>query len=314
MNCAKRPVSRRNNEGSGKEGIRPLYVEYGFLGGESFLRKFAGKVCVVTGGGSGLGRALCLKLAAEGAQVSVADLDERSATVVVEEIMAAGGKAEAAQVDITDPASVGQALDAVLEGRGKLDYMFNNAGITVIGEFQDLPLEEITKVLNVNLHGALHGSHYAYRIMAKQGFGHIVNTASGFGLVPGPTNLPYVMSKFGIVGLSETLRYEALDLGVKVTTVCPGYIQTPLIERLRTYNANPNDVIASIPVKMVDPNEAAGIILRGVEKNKAIIAFPGYVSFLSFLYHFAPKMFLQYSLKTIRGFRKFRKQDGGVPL
>ncbi|MCC2686979.1 MAG: short-chain dehydrogenase, partial [Paenibacillaceae bacterium] len=162
MNCAKRPVSRRNNEGSGKEGIRPLYVEYGFLGGESFLRKFAGKVCVVTGGGS--------------------------ATVVVEEIMAAGGKAEAAQVDITDPASVGQALDAVLERHGKLDYMFNNAGITVIGEFQDLPLEEITKVLNVNLHGALHGSHYAYRIMAKQGFGHIVNTASGFGLVPGPTN------------------------------------------------------------------------------------------------------------------------------
>jgi NAD(P)-dependent dehydrogenase (short-subunit alcohol dehydrogenase family) len=246
--------------------------------------------------------------------MAVADLDKPSATAVVSEIQAAGGQAEAFRVDVTDPASVGQALDEVLERYGRLDYMFNNAGITVIGEFQDLPLGEITKVLNVNLHGALHGSHYAYRIMAKQGFGHIVNTASGFGLVPGPTNLPYVMSKFGIVGMSETLRYEAFDVGVKVTTVCPGYILTPLIERLRTYNASPQDVIAHIPVKMVDPNDAAGIILRGVEKNKAIVAFPGYVSFLSFLYHFAPKMFLQYSLKTIRGFRKFRKPDGGVPL
>jgi NAD(P)-dependent dehydrogenase (short-subunit alcohol dehydrogenase family) len=261
-----------------------------------------------------LGRALCIRLAVEGARVTVADLDELSAIAVAEEIRATGGEAEAVRVDMTDPASVSQALDGILERHGELDYMFNNAGITVIGEFQDLPLDEITKVLNVNLHGTLHGSHHAYRIMAKQGFGHIINTASGFGLVPGPTNLPYVMSKFGIVGMSETLRYEALDVGVKVSTVCPGYIQTPLIERLRTFNASPQDVIKHIPVKLIDPSDAAATIIRGVEKNKAIIAFPGYVSFLSFLYRFAPRMFLQYSLKTIRGFRKFRNPGSGASL
>lgn len=270
---------------------------------------FREKVCLVTGGGSGIGREICRQLADQGACVTVADLNEEAARKVAQEISDHGGTATASYVDVTDPKSVEALIDASLAQHGRLDYMFNNAGITVVGEFRDLPLEELKKVLDVNLTGILHGSHYAYQVMAEQGSGHIVNTASGFGLVPGPTNLPYTMAKFGVVGLSETMRCEGLDLGIKVSTICPGYIRTSMIDNMRTFNADAQDVISQIPAKMIDPQQAVRLILRGVEKNRAIIAFPSYVGVLTFLYRCFPKLFLRYSLTTIRKFRGIRKKS-----
>lgn len=272
------------------------------------MSSFREKICVVTGGGSGVGREVCRQLAERGANVFVADLNEEAARKTVQEISDRGGKATASYVDVTDAKSVAALIEAALARYGRLDYMFNNAGITIVGEFRDLPLDELKKVLDVNLTGILHGSHYAYQVMAKQGYGHIVNTASGFGLVPGPTNLPYTMAKFGVVGLSETMRCEGLDLGIKVSTVCPGYIRTPMIDNMRTINADSRDVVSQIPAKMVDPQEAARHILRGVEKNRAIIAFPSYVGVLAFLYRMFPGLFLRYSLTTVRNFRKIRKE------
>ncbi|TMV48674.1 SDR family oxidoreductase [Paenibacillus mesophilus] len=270
---------------------------------------FREKICIVTGGGSGLGRALCRQLAEQGAILTVADLNKEAAYMVAREITDEGGKAVAAPVDVTIPESVESLVNQTLERYGRIDYMFNNAGVAVLGEFRDLPLAEVKKVLNVNLSGVLHGSYTAFRVMARQGFGHIVNTASGFGLAPGPTNLPYVTSKFGVVGLSETLRVEGLDLGVKVSTVCPGYIRTSLVEHVRTYRADARDVLSTLPVRLVEPEEAARLVLRKVGKNRAIIAFPSYVGLLTFLYRFVPGLFLRYSLRTVREFRKFRKPD-----
>jgi len=264
------------------------------------------KVGIVTGGGAGLGRELCRGLAERGAIVIVADRNEEAASLAAREIEAAGGRAVAVPVDVTAPESVEALLTETVKRFGRIDYMFNNAGITIVGEFRDLPLEEARRVLDVNLTGVLHGSHAAYRIMARQGFGHIVNTASGFGLTPGPTNLPYTASKFGIVGLSESLRAEGYDLGIKVSVVCPGYIRTALVERLRTFRADARDVIATIPVSMVEPQAAADRILREVASNRVIIAFPAYVKWLAFLYRFAPGLFLRYSLRTVRKFRNIR--------
>ncbi|OXS54541.1 hypothetical protein B1A99_26720 [Cohnella sp. CIP 111063] len=269
---------------------------------------FREKVCLVTGGGSGLGREVCSQLADRGACVIIADLNEEAARDVAQQISNHGGTAIASYVDVTDPKSIEALIEAALAQYGRLDYMFNNAGITVVGEFRDLPLDEVKKVLDVNLTGILHGAHYAFRIMEKQGYGHIVNTASGFGLVPGPTNLPYTMAKFGVVGLSETMRCEGLDLGIKVSVICPGYIQTSMIDNMRTFNADPADVISQIPAKMVHPQQAARLVLRGVEKNRAIITFPSYVGVLTFLYRCFPRLFLRYSLTTIRNFRKIRKR------
>lgn len=268
---------------------------------------FQGKICVVTGGGSGLGRALCQQLAEYGANVIVADLNEQAAQEVVQEIINRDGTATAYYVDVTSPESVEELVSETSTRFGKLDFMFNNAGITVTGEFRDLPLDEIKKVLNVNLIGVVHGSYFAYQTMIRQGFGHIVNTASGFGLAPGPTKLPYVTSKFGIVGLSESLRYEGLDLGVRVSVVCPGYIQTPMVENVHTFNVSSQDVLSQVPVKMVKVDEAACLVLQGVEKNQAIIKFPSYVGLLAFIYRFLPGVFLRQSLKSIRKFRTIRK-------
>jgi NAD(P)-dependent dehydrogenase (short-subunit alcohol dehydrogenase family) len=277
--------------------------------GVDHLSIFRDKVCVVTGGASGLGRALCMQLAAYGADVTVADLNEEAAKGAAREIIERGGTATSCRVNVTEPTSIEKLVNETTARLGRLDYMFNNAGISVTGEFRDLPLDEVMKVLNVNLVGAVNGSYYAYQAMVRQGFGHIVNTASGYGLTPGPTKLPYVMSKFGVVGLSETLRYEGLDLGIRVTAVCPGYIQTSLIDNIRTFNASPQDVISQIPVKLVDPDEAARLVLRGVEKNRSIITFPSYVGLLTFIYRILPGLFLRYSLKNIRAFRKIRKAD-----
>ena len=268
---------------------------------------FQGKVCVVTGGGSGLGLSICLQLASRGAHVIIADIQEEAASETAKIITSQGkGTAVPKQLDVTDPAAVEKLIQDVVDRFGKLDYMFNNAGIIVIGEFRDIPLVEIQKVIDVNLTGALNGSYYAYQLMVKQGFGHIVNTASGFGLAPGPSYLPYVTSKFGVVGMSESLRMEGADLGVSVSVVCPGYIRTPLIEKLRTYRAEPKEAVSLIPVKLLEPDKAAEVILRGVEKNKPIIMFPSYVRFLVSMYRMFPRAFLSYALKNIRSFRKIR--------
>jgi NAD(P)-dependent dehydrogenase (short-subunit alcohol dehydrogenase family) len=268
------------------------------------MEKFKGKVCVVTGGASGVGYALCSRLATLGAKVVLADIQIEAAADSQE--MA---NVERVKVDVTDAASVQQLIERTVGKYERIDYFFNNAGTAIVGEIRDLSLDQWKRVLDVNLIGMLHGVHHVYPVMIKQGFGHIVNTASGFGLAPGPTNAPYVTSKFGIVGMSETLRAEAKDLGIDVTVVCPGYIKTSLITRMQTVNAKPEDVIAQIPVKMVDVKEAAERILRGVARKKQLILFPGYVGMLTFLYRFVPGLFLKYSLKQIRNFRKIRQTE-----
>src|SRR3954471_3734926 len=163
------------------------------------------KVAVVTGGASGIGAALCQRLAQAGARVVVADIDLDRARDTAQGI---GKHAEPVHVDVTRAESVQALVDGAVKAHGRLDFMFNNAGLAVVGDMRDLSLEHFRKVLDVNLWGVIHGSHYAYRVMALQGRGHIVNTASGFGLVPGPFNGPYVTSKFAVVGFTETLRVE----------------------------------------------------------------------------------------------------------
>ncbi|MFC5530670.1 SDR family NAD(P)-dependent oxidoreductase [Cohnella yongneupensis] len=278
------------------------------------MHVFKDKVCIVTGSASGIGLEIVKQLSEYGATVIIADVNMEEAIKVAKEINDRGGKAEAAYVDVTDSGSVEALVNGAADRYGRLDYMFNNAGITVIGDFRDLPLAEIKKVLDINLNGVLHGSHYAYQVMARQGFGHIVNTASGYGLTPGPTHSPYVTSKFGVVGLSECLRYEGADLGIKVSTVCPGYIRTSLVENVRTYNADPKEIVSGIPVKLVEPDNAVRIILREVSRNRAIIKFPSYVGVLTFLYRFMPSLFKRHALKEIRRFRSIRNAGAGKKL
>jgi NAD(P)-dependent dehydrogenase (short-subunit alcohol dehydrogenase family) len=238
----------------------------------------ADKVAIVTGGGSGIGEAVSRELARRGARVVVADIDADNAGRVAAAIADSGGRATAHSVDVAKEPDVRSLVEETASAYGRLDYQFNNAGIAIGGDARDLTLDQWRRVLDVDLHGVLHGTLAAYPIMVQQGFGHIVNTSSGAGLVPTPLSAPYCTAKHGVVGLSRSLRLEGADLGVKVSVVCPGYVRTPIFDTLVAVGL-PRELVSRPPgrIKMIEPAEAARVILRGVERNQAVIAFPRYI-------------------------------------
>lgn len=272
---------------------------------------FSGKICIVTGAASGLGRELAARLAASGASVVLADINEAVLIAGVGEIVRAGGKAKAVKADVTSSESVRSLIESTASEFGRIDYLFNNAGAAAVGEIRDLTLDQWRRIIDINLFGEIHGIHYAYPVMIRQGFGHIINMASGFGMAPGPLNSPYVASKFAIFGISHALAAEARDFGVHVSVVCPGYIDTAMIGEMKPVNAGGKDMQAQIPVKLVPVERAAQIILAGVAKRKMVIAFPFYVRVLAFLHRFAPSLFARFSAKQIADFRRIRKVEAG---
>ena len=149
------------------------------------------KTVFVTGGASGIGRALCLALAGRGASVTVADVNGDAAAGVAEEIAATGGHARACTLDVSDEGAVYGAVEAAVAEGGRLDYYFNNAGIGISADALDLDIGQWRKVFDVNLFGVLYGTMAAYAAMAKQGAGHIVNVASMAGFAPFSMNTPY---------------------------------------------------------------------------------------------------------------------------
>ena len=193
-------------------------------------RDFAGKVAVVTGAGSGIGRSTALLLARLGAKVHAADLDEESAARVALEVMGAGGQAIAHTTDVSDPESVEALAERVFSEDGAVDVLHNNAGVGHAGPVDETSLAEWYRVLGVNLMGVVHGVHYFVPRMLAQGRpGHIVNTASLAGLVPIAEMGPYTTSKHAVVGLSESLNAELSPRGIHVSAICPGIINTPII-------------------------------------------------------------------------------------
>jgi NAD(P)-dependent dehydrogenase (short-subunit alcohol dehydrogenase family) len=270
------------------------------------MEQFKNKVAVITGGGSGIGRALCQELAKQGSIVFVADIHEANAKQVASAIMQGGGKAHLMRVDVSKESEVKNLIDEAVSKYGRLDYLFNNAGVAVGGDARDITLEQWRKVLDVNLNGVLYGSILGYQVMAKQGFGHIVNTASAAGFLPQPGNAPYGTSKHAVIGLSLSLRCEGADLGVKVSAICPGYIRTNLLDAATLVNVSRecmNDIVANA----MDISQAVPIILDGVSKNKAMIIFPMPIRVARHLDRLFPRLTEQLWIKGMRDFREFRQ-------
>jgi NAD(P)-dependent dehydrogenase (short-subunit alcohol dehydrogenase family) len=236
------------------------------------------RVAIVTGGGSGIGEALSRALAARGDSVVVADSEGASAERVAGDI---GGLASAAKVDVRDAAAVQSVVDEAVERHGRLDVMVNNAGIAVGGDVLELTLAHWDRIIDINLRGVVHGIHAAYPVMARQGSGHIVNTASMAGLTAPAFLAPYVAVKHAVVGLSLSLREEAKAHGVKVTAVCPFWIDTPILD-----STGPDDLPkppsmqqggvreAAAKMGIYSPQELAQDILRGMDRNKAMVVAP----------------------------------------
>ncbi|MCU1428173.1 MAG: hypothetical protein JWL83_2173 [Actinomycetia bacterium] len=197
----------------------------------------SGRVAVVTGAASGIGRALAEAFAAAGSAVVVADLDGIEAEVVAASIRAAGGEAEAMQVDVADAAAVDRLAATTLERFGRVDVLCNNAGVSTFNLLRDQTLDDWRWVFDVNLWGVIHGLHTFVPIMRDQGTpAHIVNTASIAGLLSGVAFIgPYAATKVAVVSMSETLAQEfAIDqLPIGVSVLCPSSVDTRVMESER---------------------------------------------------------------------------------
>jgi NAD(P)-dependent dehydrogenase (short-subunit alcohol dehydrogenase family) len=268
---------------------------------------FQGRTAIVTGAGSGIGRSLCEELAVYGATVVVTDIDQDAARQVADLITRSGGQARPALLDVRREEAWRALVDEVLATDQHLDYLFNNAAITLRGEVRDMNPETWLRVLEVNLLGAIQGISTVYPIMLRQGCGHIVNISSLAGLIGFPTQTPYVTTKSALVGLSTSLRAEAAGFGVRVTVACPGYVQTP-IWRSPVLKAHGED-LPGPPFKMMEPGPAARAILQGVRRNQAIIVFPLYARLLWWLYRFQPGLVILLSQKIVRNLRRVRREE-----
>lgn len=195
-------------------------------------KTFDGKTILVTGGGSGIGEAVALQLGAEGANVAVADINKDSADQVVAKIKAAGGNAAATACDVGDAAAVKAMVDWTVATFGALHGAFNNAGVGgPAGLAQDIDIDAYHKLMDVNLHSVFYGMKYEAPEIIKAGGGSIVNTSSILGLVGEGMFLPYVAAKHGVVGMTKAAALSYSSQGVRVNSVHPGYIKTPLLEK-----------------------------------------------------------------------------------
>lgn len=278
------------------------------MSGRSHSDTFQGKVAVVTGGGSGLGRELCLELARRGALTVVTDINLENAVRVSEAIIAGGGRGYALPLDVSQEDQVSGVIAKVVADHGVLDYVFNNAGITTVAEVRDMSLEHWRKLIGVNFLGVLYGTLSAYAQMVKQGSGHIVNISSIGGLVTMPTYTAYSTTKHAVVALSNSLRAEARGLGVNVSVVCPGLMKTDLGTAATIVNAKKEEVKKRAEFG-ISPSVGARLILSGVERNKAMIVFPWGARLLWWAYRLWPSLLAPFESRMVEVHRTLRCDD-----
>jgi NAD(P)-dependent dehydrogenase (short-subunit alcohol dehydrogenase family) len=239
---------------------------------------FNGKIVVVTGAGSGIGRSSAMLFSRLGAKVHVADVNAESAESVVGEIVARGGRGVSHTVDVTDPEAVEAFCARVYEEESRVDVLHSNAGIGHAANIEQTTVDDWQRVIGVNLLGmAFVVQAFVPRMLAQGGRSSIVNTASMAGLVAAPQMAPYSASKFGVVGMSESLNAELAPQGIHVCAVCPGIIDTP-ITRSAIMRGEPAEkreaAISFYRRRGASPDVVAEAVVEAVRKRKVIQPVP----------------------------------------
>lgn len=230
------------------------------------------KVAIVTGGASGIGKALCRELISNQVFVILADVNMREGKLVEDELNRQTNCSRYEYVNVIDQTSVEELVRNTFQEFGRLDYLFNNAGITMYGELFDVSIEDWKQIIDVNLWGIIHGTQIGYSIMKEQGFGHIVNTASAAGLGPSPLTAAYSATKHAVIGLTTSLHYEAKEYGVKVSALCPTFVDTPIFSNAIAINIDKEKMIQQLKKqKLMAPEKLAKITLKGVHQNTPLI-------------------------------------------
>jgi len=195
--------------------------------------ELSGAVSVITGAGSGIGRACAQSFARRGARVVVTDLDTDRAAAVAQELAEA---AVSARCDVTSQADLEAVRDLALERFGRVDLVMNNVGVLAVGKVEDIPLDAWQRIVDVNLLSVVRSNLVFLPLLLEQGSGHVVNTASTAGLLPyGFDRLPYTATKHAIVGLSESLALYLRPRGIGVSCLCPAGVATNIVEQMTFY-------------------------------------------------------------------------------
>jgi short-subunit dehydrogenase len=231
------------------------------------MRTLVGKRVFITGAGSGIGRALALGLAREGAHVALADVNAAAANAVARDIRQRKGTADVYALDVSDASQVARVRSEVAGGGRPVDVLVNNAGVVYGGAFLDVPLDRHLATYGVNTVGPVLLTHAFLPDLIARPEAHIVNIASASGLVGLPFGSTYASSKWAVVGFSESMRMELAQLGhrhVGVTTVCPSYVQTGMFDGVR----------APRLTRLLTPDRVADLTVRAILANRAFVLTP----------------------------------------
>ena len=224
--------------------------------------KLVGKVAIVTGAGSGIGRATALLFAREGAKLVVADLDATTGAETVARIGASDGQAVLAHVDVSEPADVERMVRTAVETFGRLDILVNNVGLSIPATVTETTDEDWGRSLDVNLKSVMLGCKHAIPEMLQAGGGSIVNMASMVGLVASPRQAPYAAAKGGVVMLTKQVAVDYAEQNIRVNCICPSEVNTPLNRKFIEESPDPaamrKRVLARIPLnRIAEPEEIA---------------------------------------------------------
>ncbi|MFT3924923.1 MAG: SDR family NAD(P)-dependent oxidoreductase [Myxococcales bacterium] len=229
------------------------------------MTRLAGKVFAVTGAASGIGRALAVELAKRGAHVALSDVDQAGLAETLG-MLRGPGQRSSHVVDVSDRASVERYAQEVSSQHGGADGIINNAGVTARASLEEISYEDFEFVINVNLWGVIYGVKSFLPLFRQRGAGHIVNISSINAMVPFALNGPYNISKYGVLGLSETLMQELEGSAIRTTCVHPGGIKTNIVRNSR--GASKGDAKMFDRIARTSAAQAANVILDGVERNK----------------------------------------------
>jgi len=237
------------------------------------VSEFAGKVCVITGAGSGIGRALALNLAGQGAKLALSDMDSVGLAETVQQVEALGADVKSDHLDVTQREAVLSYADAVVAHFGKVNQVYNNAGIAFHGEVERSEFKDIERIMDVDFWGVVNGTKAFLPHLIASGDGHVVNVSSLFGLLSIPGQSAYNAAKFAVRGFTESLRQEMLIAKhpVKVTCVHPGGIKTAIARNATMPDGDDQVTFAQFFDKRLartTPEDAAKTIANGVRKGK----------------------------------------------
>jgi NAD(P)-dependent dehydrogenase (short-subunit alcohol dehydrogenase family) len=258
------------------------------------VRQLNGKTALITGAASGIGRATALACASRGARLVICDQNEEGLAETEREARALGCEVLARRVDVGKREEVESLAATVHAEIEAVDLLVNNAGVGLGGAFLDTPLDDWEWIARINLFGVIHGCHYFIPPMAKRGRGgHVVNVSSAAGFAPLPAQSAYATTKFAVLGLSESLRPELAASGIGVTAVCPGFINTPIVQNSRLHGVaadpqNQQRAATFYQRRNYGPGRVAKNILKAVQRNRAVAPISAEAWAMHYVMRFAP--------------------------